>query len=221
MERANLLSSGVTSVRGFATLNVADIRRRFVGAVPGPDRGTAAQRGDHDLNPGMAPAAETRPAAVLVPLVERDNGIHLLLTQRTEHLAHHAGQVAFPGGRVEAGDADAVAAALREAEEEIGLSRLHVEPIGRLDRYITRTAFAVTPVVAVVHPPFTLTLDPHEVADAFEAPLDFLLDPANRERHTVEFQGVARHFYAMRYGERYIWGATAGMIVNLAELLAG
>jgi 8-oxo-dGTP pyrophosphatase MutT (NUDIX family) len=168
----------------------------------------------------MFPLGEPRAAAVLVPLVDREAGLTILLTQRTENLARHAGQIAFPGGRVEEADADAIAAALRETEEEIGLDRRHVEPVGQLDRYITRTGFTVTPVVGIVSPPFELRLDPREVADSFEVPLDFILDPANRQRHSAEYQGVARYFYAFPYGERYIWGATAGMLVNLAELLA-
>lgn len=220
MERTNLLPAGHDSVRRAARLNAADIRRRFVGLVPGPDRGAVRQRGDHELNPGMMPMSELRAAAVLVPLVDRQSGLSVLLTQRTEHLARHAGQIAFPGGRIEDADTDAVAAALRETEEEIGLARSHVEPIGQLDRYVTRTGFTVTPVVAIVRPPFELALDGQEVADAFEVPLDFILNPANRQRHTAEYQGVTRYFYAFPYGERYIWGATAGMLVNLAELLA-
>ena len=220
MERSNLLRPGNGFTGGDGQLTAAEIRRRFIGRVPGPDRGVRASRGDHELNPGMYPLEEPRAAAVLVPLVDRTAGLTILLTQRTEHLARHAGQIAFPGGRVEEGDADAVAAALRETEEEIGLDRRHVEPVGQLDRYVTRTGFTVTPVVGIVSLPFELKLDPSEVADSFEVPLDFILDPANRQRHSAEYQGVARYFYAFPYGERYIWGATAGMLVNLAELLA-
>ena len=117
-------------------------------------------------------------------------------------------------------DADAVAAALRETEEEIGLSRDHIEPVGALDRYITRTGFTVTPIVALVCPPFTLTIAPNEVDEAFEVPLDFILDPANRQKESYVYQGIDRHFYVFRYGERNIWGATAGMLVNLAEIFA-
>ncbi|HLG87514.1 MAG TPA: CoA pyrophosphatase [Alphaproteobacteria bacterium] len=201
-------------------MTAAEIRRRFIAREPGPDRGAVASRGDHELNPGMLPLEEPRAAAVLVPLVDRAPELTILLTQRTQHLARHAGQIAFPGGRVEEGDADVVAAALRETEEEIGLDRRHIEPLGQLDRYITRTGFTVTPVVGIVSPPFELKLDPREVADSFEVPLSFILDPANRQRHSAEYQGVARYFYAFPYGERYIWGATAGMLVNLAELLA-
>ncbi|HTJ65367.1 MAG TPA: CoA pyrophosphatase [Alphaproteobacteria bacterium] len=230
MERTILLSVGPGGVAADLAepaiprlLTKEDIRRHFVARVPGPARGGGLHllRGDHDLNPGMAPAAALRAAAVLVPLVDRSRDLSVLLTQRTANLEHHAGQIAFPGGRVEETDADDIATALRETEEEIGLSRNHVEPVGRLDRYITRTGFTVTPVVGLVEPPFKLTLAPDEVADAFEVPLSFILDPANRQRDSYEFQGVERHFYVFRFGERNIWGATAGMLVNLAETLTG
>ena len=204
-------------------MNVDAIRAALAGAAPGLRRSAVIGRvrGDHDGNPGMAPAGAMRPAAVLVPLVERPGGLSVLLTQRTAHLHDHAGQISFPGGRVDAGDADAVAAALRETEEEIGLARRHVEIVGRLDTYQTRTAYEVTPVVGYVRPPFDLVPDTFEVADIFEVPLDFVLDPRNRERRSRQFQGTQRHFWAMPYGERFIWGATAGMLVNLAEVLTG
>jgi 8-oxo-dGTP pyrophosphatase MutT (NUDIX family) len=169
----------------------------------------------------MVPIAEPRAAAVLVALVDRPEGFTIMLTRRTAHLSRHAGQIAFPGGRVDEGDADAIATALRETEEEIGLSRDYVEPVGRLDRYVTRTGFTVTPIVALTMPGFTLTLDANEVDEAFEVPLSFILDPANRQRDSFEFQGIARHFYVFQYGERRIWGATAGMLVNLAEIFNG
>jgi 8-oxo-dGTP pyrophosphatase MutT (NUDIX family) len=225
MERAHLLPVGDDPVVGNAELirpspTVGDIRRRFAGREPGPDRGGGLQRGDNDLNPGMMPPSELRAAAVLVPLVNRPEGVSVLLTQRTTHLRHHAGQIAFPGGRVEDSDVDTVAAALRETEEEIGLDRAHIEAVGQLDRYVTRTGFTVTPVVGIVSPPFALTLDPHEVAAAFEVPLAFILDPANRQQQGAEYQGVMRHFYVFAYGQWNIWGATAGMLVNLAEALA-
>jgi len=226
MERGTLLFAGSGCVDGHQPLTgdawtAAGIRRRFAGRVPGPDRGSGASRGDHELNPGMRPMSELRDAAVLVPLFDLGDAVSVLLTRRTAQLTRHAGQIAFPGGRVDDGDADAVATALRETEEEIGLKRDRIEPIGQLDRYVTRTGFAVTPVVAIVHPPFTLTLHPREVAAAFEVPLEFILDPARRERHSAEFQGVQRQFYAIPFGEHYIWGATAGMLVNLAEVLCG
>ena len=152
------------------------------------------------------------PAAVLFPIVLRDNGQTVLLTQRTAHLRDHAGQISFPGGRVEAEDESPIHTALRETEEEIGLAREHVEVLGFLPEYRTGTGFRVTPVVALVTPPFELALDPFEVAEAFEVPLAFLLDPANHKRHSLHYRGALRHFFAMPYGDYFIWGATAGMI---------
>jgi 8-oxo-dGTP pyrophosphatase MutT (NUDIX family) len=221
MERASLLPVG-RDTAGLAAPKITsdEVRRRFGGLIRGEARGVI-QRGDHDLNPGISPVSDCRRAAVLVPLVERDGGLSVLLTLRTAHLSNHAGQVAFPGGRIEDSDADPLAAALRETEEEIGLSREHVEPIGQLDPYVTRTGFMVTPIVALVHPPFSLALDAHEVADAFEVPLDFLLDPVNRQKHFNDFQGSRRYYYVFPYPDRHIWGATAGMLVNLADVLTG
>ena len=162
------------------------------------------------------------PAAVLLPLVMRER-LHLLLTQRTAHLSTHSGQIAFPGGKVDATDADATAAALREAEEETGLSREHVEVLGTLPQYITGTSFFITPVVALVRPGFALQPNPHEVDDVFEVPLDFLMDPVHHRRHAYEWDGVVREWYSMPYQdgprERFIWGATAGMLRNFFHLL--
>jgi 8-oxo-dGTP pyrophosphatase MutT (NUDIX family) len=225
MERTDILSVGATAGSGAVKtaahgLTRGDIRRIFRDRVPGADRGGGANRGDHELNPGMFPVGELRAAAVLVPLVDRPQGFSILLTQRTAHLNRHAGQIAFPGGQMDAGDADEIATALRETEEEIGLSRDHVEPVGRLDRYITRTGFTVAPVVALVEPPFTLRPDPNEVDEAFEVPLDFILDLGNRQKESYEYQGVTRYFYVFHYDKRNIWGATAGMLVNLAEIFA-
>ncbi len=178
-------------------------------------------RGDHDLNPETAPPTKTTPAAVLVPVVDRPDGMTLLFTRRTAHLAHHAGQVSFPGGRVEDEDPDAVTTALRETAEEIGLCPRSVEIIGRLDAYVTGTGFTITPIVGIVNPPFELTLDSFEVAEAFEVPLSFLIDPANRQRcMRTEASGKERYFYAFSFGQHYIWGATAGILVNLQEALA-
>lgn len=180
-------------------------------------------RGDHDLNPGEVPGlvavAVPKPAAVLIPVVTGSQGLSVLLTQRTDTLPTHAGQVAFPGGKLEPGDATPLAAALRETEEEIGLAARFVEPIGYLDSYQTGTGYRVVPVVALIRPGFALTLDAREVADTFEVPLDFLMDPANHQRHAREWRGKLRHFYAMPFGERYIWGATAGMLRNFYERL--
>lgn len=160
------------------------------------------------------------PAAVLVPLVERSEGLSVLLTQRTDHLAHHPGQISFPGGRLEPEDGgDATIAALRETEEEIGLSRERVSLVGRLDLYITGTGFGITPVVGMVAPPFDLSPDPFEVAEVFEVPLDFLLDPENHKLHRVVVEGRHRPFWSMTWEQRVIWGATAGILVNLSEVL--
>lgn len=173
------------------------------------------------------PLSQATAASVLVPLVMRDNGLHVLLTQRTAHLRDHAGQISFPGGRAELDDVDAVATALRETEEEVGLDRRHIEVIGQLPAYTTITSYVVTPVVALVEPGFSLTLDSFEVAEAFEAPLHFLMNPAHHQRHSVEFDGQARQFLSMpwqgpdsRVPPYFIWGATAAMLRNLYRLLA-
>jgi 8-oxo-dGTP pyrophosphatase MutT (NUDIX family) len=168
------------------------------------------------------PGVEPRPASVLVPLVVRDSGVHVLLTQRTAHLTDHAGQISFPGGRVEEGDADAIATALRESEEEIGLPSRVVDVLGRLPEYRTVTGYRVTPVVALIERPFTLRLDTFEVSEAFEVPLAFLMDPANHERRLYRYADIARTFYAMPYqaARRYfIWGATAAMLRNFYHFL--
>ena len=182
-----------------------------------------ARRGDHDLNPDtadeMSGSGTVVAAAVLVPIVARATGLMMLLTQRTADLASHAGQVAFPGGKVDPEDAGPLAAALREAEEEIGLERRFVEPLGFLDGYQTGTGFRIAPAVALVSEGFTLRLNAGEVAGAFEVPLAFLLDPANHQTQSREWRGKLRTFYAMPYGDHYIWGATAGMIRNLYERL--
>lgn len=161
-----------------------------------------------------------KPAAVLVPLIEEREGFAVMLTQRTADLKHHAGQISFPGGRMEENDADVVACALRETEEETGLSGASVEILGQLDPYVTITGYEVTPVVGAVTPPFTLKPDPVEVAHIFEVPLAFLLDPANHQRVEREVKGIKRAYYAMPYGPHYIWGATAGMILNMFEILS-
>ncbi|MET0919442.1 MAG: CoA pyrophosphatase [Burkholderiales bacterium] len=159
-------------------------------------------------------------ASVLVPIVNRPSGATVLLTQRTAHLADHAGQISFPGGRAEPEDAGPVHTALREAEEEVGLGRNHVEIIGLLADYWTITGYRVTPVVGWIEPPFSLNPDSFEVADVFEVPLDFLMDPARHERHSYEYNGGRRQYFAMPYEGRHIWGATAAIIVNLHRILA-
>lgn len=159
------------------------------------------------------------PAAVLFPIVQREGGNTVLLTQRTAHLKDHGGQISFPGGRVENDDLSPAHTALRETEEEIGLPAERIDVLGYLPEYRTGTGFRVVPVVGLVHPPFELRLDPFEVAEAFEVPLAFLLDPSNHQRHSLHYRGAMRHFFAMPYGERFIWGATAGMIRSLTERL--
>ena len=160
-----------------------------------------------------------RPAAVLVPVVRREPGLTILLTQRTDHLYDHAGQISFPGGRSEADDESPAATALRESFEEIGLPHSLVEILGVLPEYTTVTGYRVTPVVGLVDPPPVFRLDEFEVAEAFEVPLAFFLDPGNHQRNTLQYQGRTRHYYAMPYEQRYIWGATAGMLMNLYALL--
>ncbi len=175
--------------------------------------------GDHDLNPSMQPDHPLTAAAVLIPVIDRPGGATVLLTRRTDHLNHHAGQVSFPGGRLEPGDADHVAAALRETEEEIGLTPDRIEVIASLNVYVTRTGFEVVPVIGIVTPPFTLRPNPAEVAEAFEVPLAFLVEVSNYKRHHRYYRGVRREFYAIPYNDHYIWGATAGMLVNLSKIL--
>ncbi len=178
--------------------------------------------GDHILNPGQLEATaarDARPAAVLIPLVARPEGTTVLLTQRSATLRSHSGQVAFPGGRIDGPDETPVQAALREAQEEIGLDPQCVEPFGRLDAYLSGSGFRIVPIVAQVHPPFSLTYNDAEVADAFEVPFDFLMDEANHQRESREWKGIERHYYAMPWKERYIWGVTAGILRHLYERL--
>ncbi len=189
--------------------------RRHWAAVPLVD---PERPGDGSRFPGREPRA----AAVLVPLVRRASGLTVLLTRRTDALKDHAGQISFPGGAVDPGDFDAWATALREAEEEIGLDRRFVEPLGLLPVYSTVTAFQVTPCVALVDPGFALALQSDEVAEAFEVPLSFLMDPAHHRRHKLHMLGVEREFLSMPWphGDAYfIWGATAAMLRNLYHQL--
>jgi 8-oxo-dGTP pyrophosphatase MutT (NUDIX family) len=206
-------------------LQLGPTGRRGFGGAADPAEAAAlreATRGDHDLNPGMTlPSTALRPAAVLVPLIDRAEGMSVLLTQRTPHLSAHAGQISFPGGRIEETDADATEAALRETEEEVGLTRDHVTVIGRLDTYVTGTGFEITPVVGIVKVPFPLVIDPFEVSEVFEVPLSFIVNPSNHRRMMREFEQRTRVFFVLPFENRNIWGATAGMLVNLAEVLAG
>ena len=199
-------------------------RRGFGGSADPAD--AAAFRdaigGDHDPHPSPTPpSAALRPAAVLVPLIDYPEGMSVLLTQRTAHLTAHAGQISFPGGRVEEADCDAIAAALREAEEEVGLRRDRVSIIGRLDTYVTGTGFEIAPIVGLVDPPVPISIDPFEVAEAFEVPLSFILDRRNHQRIQREVGVHNRAYFVLPYQGRNIWGATAGILVNLAEVLAG
>ena len=182
----------------------------------------AKLRGDHSLMPGAVPEPGPRTrAAVLVPLVTHPGDLTVLLTQRTQHLADHPGQVAFPGGRIDPEDADdAVHAALREAGEEIGLPADHVTVIGRLDTYLTGTGYEIIPIVGLVRVPYPVQLHADEVADAFEVPLSLVVDLRNYERRSRHANGRTRNFYVLPFPDRYIWGATAGMLVNLAEVLS-
>lgn len=186
--------------------------------------GASIGQSDYDLNPDARPSGgeALRPAAVLVPIVEHANGATVLLTRRSETMRQHTGQIAFPGGRCDPGET-IVETALREAEEEVGLARDHVDVVGLLTPYETVTGFCVTPVVGFVSPGFTLTLNPGEVAEAFEAPFEFLMNAANHERHFREpvGGGEKRFFYAMPYKDYYIWGATAGMLRGLSARLEG
>ncbi|TNE39126.1 MAG: CoA pyrophosphatase [Alphaproteobacteria bacterium] len=179
-------------------------------------------RGDHDLNPASVPVIGQRytPAAVLVPIVMRNEGPTVILTRRATHLAKHAGQISFPGGRADEGDATAVATALREAEEEINLDPSLVEVVGALNTYITVTRYSVTPVVGLVEPAFSLRPEEGEVSEIFEVPLEFLLKAENRKRHGGFYNGVERFWYAIPFGDYYIWGATAGMIKDLSERIS-
>jgi 8-oxo-dGTP pyrophosphatase MutT (NUDIX family) len=195
-------------------------RARLTLAVPAAlnDPTLAATRGDLDLDPAMwerAGVSATRPAAVLIPVIDREEPA-VLLTLRTE-LPSHPKQIAFPGGKIDPEDATPAAAALREAQEEIGLDPLLIAPIGYLDLYLTFSGFRILPTVARVSPDYRLTLNEREVADAFEVPLAFLMDAQNHALHTRDWKGIERKYYAMPFGERYIWGVTAGILRNLWE----
>ena len=184
------------------------------------DLTATAVRGDLDLDDTLwekAGVKATKPAAVLVPVVDRAEPA-VLLTLRTADLKSHSGQIAFPGGKIDATDANPLEAALREADEEIGLERRFIDPVGYLDLYLTFSGFRILPVLARVDPAYRLTVNPSEVAEAFEVPLEFLMNPGNHKRHSrIWKEGIERHYYAMPFGERYIWGVTAGILRNLYE----
>jgi 8-oxo-dGTP pyrophosphatase MutT (NUDIX family) len=183
------------------------------------DLSAPAVRGDLDLDPQAwktAGVAAVRPAAVLVAVVDREVPV-VILTQRTADLASHAGQIAFPGGKIDPEDASPARAALREAEEEIGLAQNLIEPIGYLDLYLTFSGFRILPMLARVEPGYALTLNRCEVAEAFEVPLEFLMQPDNYQRRSRDWNGITRHYYAIPFEDRYIWGVTAGILRNLYE----
>lgn len=203
-------------------LDIDLLSRAVAAAAAEADAGRAGSS-DYDLNPelapGLAPTRRLRSAAVLCGVVERDEGLRVILTRRADHLNAHAGQVAFPGGKRDPSDPSLAHAALREAEEEIGLPPAMVRLLGRFDEHETGTGFAITPFVGLVDPRFAPRPDPSEVAEVFEPPLDFLMDPANRREETRLWKGAERRFYAIPWEGRYIWGATARMLVRLAERL--
>ena len=187
------------------------------------DLSAPARRGDLDLDPATwerAGVKATRKAAVLVPVVDRAEPT-MILTVRTHDLTSHAGQIAFHGGKIDPHDASPVAAALREAHEEIGLVPACVEPLGYLDLYLTFSGFRILPTVARVRPDYVMTLNPHEVLEAFEVPLTFLMEPHNHQRHSRDWKGIIRQYYAIPFEDRYIWGVTAGILRNLYERLYG
>lgn len=202
-------------LNGFRELAAARLLKR-----PAGHRDAVSSPSDYDLNPDVPqPDAGTlKPAVVLVPIVARD-ALHFLLTERTGHLSTHAGQISFPGGRPEADDRDVVATALRETQEEIGLDPAFVEPLGYIEPYRTGTGYLITPVVGLVSPYTALEINRHEVADAFEVPFSFLM---NADNHVIEqkfWRGADRRYYAMPYEQRYIWGATAGILRTLYRRL--
>ncbi|MDV7338419.1 CoA pyrophosphatase [Terasakiella sp. A23] len=210
MEQQRILPTGTTGRR----LTAAGLIDKFANFQPAPND----IRGDHDLN-GFRPKPDNREAAVLVPIIKRDDELTVLFTKRTDHLSNHPGQISFPGGHTEEEDETAEHAALRETEEEVGLPASYIQVIGQMNDYVTRTGFRVTPIVGLIDVPYPTEPDPHEVAEVFEVPLSFLLDTANHQKCSRIFQGVKRHFWAMPYHDYFIWGATAGMLRNLYMIL--
>jgi len=203
--------------------SAADFRRRVLedgeGVAEREDR-DARDIGDHILNPSVRLSGDgirLKDAAVLVPVIDDGDEARVIFTQRTKTLRNHSGQISFPGGRIDAQDRSPEEAALRETEEEIGMSRRFIETVGRMPDYISGTGFRIKPVLAVVRPGFTLTPNPAEVDEVFEVPLSFLMNPANHSRGSRMFQGRERFFYEMPYGERYIWGITAGIVRSIYE----
>jgi 8-oxo-dGTP pyrophosphatase MutT (NUDIX family) len=207
----------LTSGADFVTRAREHLTLKAPAGISDPD--AIPKRGDHDIDPVLKAIAEVRPikpAAVLVPVVQREQPM-VLLTQRTAHLTDHGGQVSFPGGKIDPADRTPLDAALREAQEEIGLERGFVTPIGYLDLYMTTRGYRIVPLVASVRPDFSLTLNRSEVDDVFEVPLAFLMELANHQLHTREWNGMRRSYFEIVFGERKIWGVTAGILRNLHE----
>jgi 8-oxo-dGTP pyrophosphatase MutT (NUDIX family) len=188
-------------------------RSRLYQAVrDAPEDGAHSDHAIAGMHPDAATLASAKPAAVLIPIMAHKAGATVLLTQRTTMLRQHSGQIAFPGGKIDPTDASPLDAALREAQEEIGLAACHIMPLGYLGPYFSTTGFRITPVVALVSPDATFTLNPDEVSEIFETPLSFLMNPDNHQTHEREWKGEMRRYFAMPHGERYIWGVTAGII---------
>ncbi|WP_375458151.1 CoA pyrophosphatase [uncultured Enterovirga sp.] len=216
-----MIAETIAPASVFEARALARLRRE----PPGFLERRADLKGDHALDPESWPdldeGIQPRVAAVLVPVVAHPTGASILLTERAANMRQHSGQIAFPGGKMDPEDATPLATALREAEEEIGLDQRHVRPLGYLDAYLSGTNFFVVPAVAMVEPGFHLRINPHEVACAFEVPLDFLMDERHHELHAREWKGRIRTYYAMPFEGRYIWGVTAGILRNMHERLYG
>ncbi|NLS19624.1 CoA pyrophosphatase [Rhizobium sp. P40RR-XXII] len=206
----------------FPLYSADEFRRRALNQSGGPIDLAWRDHGDHLLNPEtIAQVADLKlkDAAVLIPVVDSGDDAKVIFTLRTSTLRKHSGQIAFPGGAIDPEDASPEMAAMREAGEEIGLADIFIEPVGRLPHYLAATGFRITPILAVVKPGFDLALNPTEVEDAFEVPLSFLMDPSHHVTDTMLLQGSERHFYRMPYGQRMIWGITAGIVRTLYERL--
>ncbi len=196
-------------------MTAEEVRALLCGKLEQAGADGAPRFSDYDLNEAVRPNRALASAAVLTPLVQREDGVRVILTRRADHLPKHAGQISFPGGREEPSDRSLAQTALREAHEEIGLAPDQVELMGAFDDYETVTGYRIRPFVGFVDPAFAPSPDPNEVADVFETPFDFLMDPANHQRHWREWNGARRYFYAIPYQHHYIWGATAGMLLAL------
>ena len=212
--------TGAATVLPFS---VEDFRARVADLSTRDHLLSADHAGDHLIDPSLEKPGDhsLRDAAVLIPVIARAPEATVLFTQRTDHLPSHAGQVSFPGGKIDHDDGSPLAAALRETEEEIGLDRSFIEPIGCLEPYLSNSGYRIVPILGVVGTGFQLSLNDYEVADAFEVPLSFLMSSANHRQGTRIFNGFERVFYEMPYGERYIWGVTAGIVRQLYERLYG